>query len=620
MIAHNSSNYDSHFILKNFTKFKRTANNIINAINTSGEKTISFSIGNFKFIDSCRFLSSSLDSLAKKQKDFPRLRAYCAAKNLPYEWLSRKMVYPYTFAKSFACYKKTEFPSIEAFYNDLSGTPCNEADYSEAREFYTKYCTDFESFTKLYQVSDVLMLADIFESYRETSIKLYSMDPCNFVSLPGYSWRAFLVQLYRENPEFKIAKFANQEEMDMFSVRGGVSSIMKKHAKANNKSLADYDPSKPSSYILYVDANSLYPSQMKKYLPSGDFKFVKTKWTTKEIMALKHDADIGYRFKCDFHYPEYARKLLADYPLLAENRPVEYSELSETQLAQLGSEKFNPTTKLVNDFKDKLGYDIDYRLLQFVLSRGVVIKKIHSVISFSQSPFMKNYIDKNINLRATLEGSARDVPKLCMNAIYGKTLQNDLTKCDWTLKNELPKIYKLVQKPNFKDIKHVNNDTFLVNQFKTSVSYDSPRYIGATILDLSKLQMLSTFYELKDKFNLNLLATDTDSLMIEVFHEGSIEDLFKSVPKMDFSNYPKEHPLFSNEFNSQDGYIKDEFCGLVASEFVGLRPKVYSFMIDGKQKTLLKVFRGPLLRRSAITNDTKRFYSRTKRLSIHSRP
>ena len=201
---------------------------------------------------------------------------------------------------------------------------------------------------------------------------------------------------------------------------------------------------------------------------------------------------------------------------------------------------------------------------------------------------MKNYIDKNIGLRSTLEGSARDVPKLCMNAIYGKTLQNDLAKCDWTLKNELPKIYKLVQKPNFKDIKHVNNDTFLINQLKTSVSYDSPRYIGATILDLSKLQMLSTFYELKDKFNLNLLATDTDSLMLEVFHDGSIEDLFKTIPKMDFSNYPKDHPLFSNEFNSQDGYIKDEFCGLVASEFVGLRPKVYSFMIDGKQKNTAK--------------------------------
>ncbi len=113
-----------------------------------------------------------------------------------------------------------------------------------------------ENQVSLFCAADVLLLADIFESFRNVCIKNYGLDPAHFVSAPQLSWDAML-----KSTEANLTLMHDPAMFKMIDggLRGGICMISKRYAKANNKYMGDqYDPSKPSSYIMYWDANNLY--------------------------------------------------------------------------------------------------------------------------------------------------------------------------------------------------------------------------------------------------------------------------------------------------------------------------------------------------------------------------
>ena len=115
-----------------------------------------------------------------------------------------------------------------------------------------------------YLKKDVLLLADVFEKFIDTCLKVYVLDPCHYFSSRGLSWDAML----------------NITGIDMYlliekGLRGGISYIAKRYSKANNKYMKNYDPKKPSKFITYLDMNNLYGWAMSSYLPYGGFKWLK---------------------------------------------------------------------------------------------------------------------------------------------------------------------------------------------------------------------------------------------------------------------------------------------------------------------------------------------------------
>ena len=123
----------------------------------------------------------------------------------------------------------------------------------------------------LYLETDVLLLADIFESFRKTCLGNYGLDPAHYLSAPGLSWDAFLK---RSGSEIELVS-----DMDMFQffekgVRGGTSYIAHRYSKANNKYMSTYDEEEDNSYLMYLDANNLYGWAMSQPLPNGEFKWV----------------------------------------------------------------------------------------------------------------------------------------------------------------------------------------------------------------------------------------------------------------------------------------------------------------------------------------------------------
>ena len=86
-------------------------------------------------------------------------------------------------------------------------------------------------------------------------------------------------------------------------LRGGISYIAKRYAKANNKYMNDYDPEKPSTFITYLDMNNLYGWAMSEYLPYERFKWLKNV-DGFDVMSIGKESKVGFILEVDLKYPE----------------------------------------------------------------------------------------------------------------------------------------------------------------------------------------------------------------------------------------------------------------------------------------------------------------------------
>ena len=100
-------------------------------------------------------------------------------------------------------------------------------------------------------------------------------------------------------------------------IRGGISYIAKRYAKANNKYMSDYGSNKQSTFISYLDKNNLYGWSMSKYLPYGKFKWLKNV-DELDVMSINKKSDVGYILEFDLKYPKDLNKLHNDYPFAPE--------------------------------------------------------------------------------------------------------------------------------------------------------------------------------------------------------------------------------------------------------------------------------------------------------------
>ena len=131
-----------------------------------------------------------------------------------------------------------------------------------------------------YLISDVLLLSDVFENFRKTCLEYYKLDPCHYFTSPGLSWDSML-----KMTEIELELMS---DIDMFQfiekgMRGGVSYIANRYGEANNKHIRNFDKTKPTKYITYLDANNLYGYGMSQYLPTGNFEWLKSGKDTSRV-------------------------------------------------------------------------------------------------------------------------------------------------------------------------------------------------------------------------------------------------------------------------------------------------------------------------------------------------
>ena len=239
--------------------------------------------------------------------------------------------------------------------------------------------------------------------------------------------------------------------------------------------------------------------------------------------------------------------------------------------------------KLVPNLRDKEHYVLHFRTLDFYLRHGLQLRKIHKVLQFTESNWMKEYIALNTARRMHCKTNfEKCFYKLMVNSLYGKSIENVRKRVNFRLVSDDKKAISLCSKPNYKRYIELDKDNHVIELAKLSVVYDKPIYLGTCILELSKLHMYTFHYDLmKPNFTCSLLYTDTDSLMYFVHSQDVYQDL-----KSKFVKHPQTglHTCiadFIDRSNSMRlGLFKDECNGKLIRSFVGLKSKLYSLLFD----------------------------------------
>ena len=550
---HNLQNYDAHLFVRALGLMDEVLS--IKCIPNNDEQYISFSLKfelkritkwdfkteewkevvvkhEIRFWDSFKFTLSGLEGLVKNlsREDLKETARFFGEK---IDLVSRKGIYPYEFMDDFEKFKKQSLPKKTSFFSRLKQEKVSEEDFEHAqrvwREFELKNMGDFHD---LYLKTDVLLLADVMENFRKLCEKHYGLDPAHFFTVPGMAWDAML-----KITEIEL-ELLEDGQIDMLlmiekGIRGGISNAFKRYAKANNKFMQKYDPNLKSSFIVYLDANNLYGWAMSKPLPVGNFE-----WMSEEELEnwekFVEEEGIGCILEVDLEYPRELHDFHNDFPLAPEKLTLGKVE------------------KLTQNLRDKEAMVLHGKNLQLYLSLGMKLKLIRRGLKFKEKDFMKCYIDKNTSLRSQAKNDfEKELFKLMNNSVFGKTMENVRKRVSIELVKDAERAAKLVNQPNFEDLKIFDEFLIAIKMKKTKVWMNKPVYVGMSILDLSKTLMFDFHYGyVKKKWEncdgrsrCEVLYSDTDSLVLKIETDDFFADISGDVAEwFDTNEFAKDHP------------------------------------------------------------------------------
>ena len=519
ILFHNLSGYDSHLFIK---KLAYTISGELTCIPSNEVEYISFSKEikvdeyikdgktcevkrKLRFIDSFKFMGSSLkdltDNLVKdlclecSRLDAKTCKAdcldrkgdnckckpnckecanrrskkgdeMCKSLNLIYsgekrDLLLRKGVYPYDWVDSIDKFSETQLPPQELFYSKLNDEGISDEDYLHAQEVWKEFnCKTFRDYHNIYNVSDVLILADVFENFRDVCNENYGIDPAHHYTAPGLAWDAALKMT---KIELELLSDYDMLLIIQKGIRGGISMISNRYGVSNNKYMGDsYDPSKESTYIQYLDANNLYGWAMSKPLPTHGFE-----WMSES--DLENWKSMPCILEVDLDHPDSLHDEHNDYPLAPERMII------------------NKVEKLVPNLDNKKNYVIHYENLKQYERLGLRITKIHRGLKFEERDWLKGYIDLNTELRTKAKNDfEKDFFKLMNNSVFGKTMENIEKRVNVKLVTEREKAMKLSSDPNFESFTIFDENLIAIHMKREKLFYNKPIYLGMCILDFEQ--------------------------------------------------------------------------------------------------------------------------------------
>ena len=179
-------------------------------------------------------------------KKFPNTYQLCNNDHNKFELLLRKGVYPYEYNDIWKRFKEESLPDKESFYSKLNKEGITDKDYAHAQKAWDALnIKNLGEYHDFYVQSDTALLADVFETFRDKCLKIYELDPANFLSAPGLAWQACL-----KKTQVELELLTDNDMLLMFEkgIRVGMCQATHRYAKANNKYMNNHDKNEESSY------------------------------------------------------------------------------------------------------------------------------------------------------------------------------------------------------------------------------------------------------------------------------------------------------------------------------------------------------------------------------------
>ena len=318
---HNLSDYDSHLFIRSLGSPNPKEN--IECIPNNEEKYITFTknkiVGQYTnkkgevkdktfkivFKDSLKFMRLSIEALVNNlpKNGFKIISKYFKPEQV--ELIKQKGFYPYEYMDTEEKFNEPNPPPREAFYSKLTGKGISNKNYSHVLNVWNSFNMEtMKDYHKLYNETDALLLADVFENFRDLCLKIYGLDPVYYFTAPGLAWDACL-----KMTNINLELLSDLDMLLMFEkgIRGGISMISNRYGEANNKYMSKgFNRNKLKKYLIYLDANNLYGSAMSEKLPTHGFKWL----TSGEMENLFNNqvVQIWEKTPCilevDLEYPE----------------------------------------------------------------------------------------------------------------------------------------------------------------------------------------------------------------------------------------------------------------------------------------------------------------------------
>ena len=348
------------------------------------------------------------------------------------------------------------------------------------------------------------------------------------------------------------------------------------------------------------------------YNTKDDWKNIRTMNPNEWILSLDTFDKYGFFIECDIECDKKDFDKFNDLPLFPIQRVGEYSPYMKEfakkyDLADMLNEN-DKTEKLICDLLPKNHYVVHYSMLQLGVKLGYRVTKIHNIIKFKQAPFIFGYVNKLSELRAKSKTAVlKNLFKLLANSIYGKFVETGLKRMKVKIAMNKKEQNAIISKYTIDLIDGMelyDDNIWIAKLFNPVKHMMKPFFIGFAILDMSKYIIYDFYYnKLKTTFNnVTLLGQDTDSLIVKITDNNTINKMLDNYKSFDFSeldtssffykklvDYYKQHYDENSEFSTLESFVnynkkvagpifKDEHQGNRILEFCGLRPKLYCIL------------------------------------------
>lgn len=449
----------------------------------------------------------------------------------------------------------------------------------------------------LYLFTDVLLLYCVFKDARDRLHHTHGVWLDKYVGMPATTWNAWLKYLAAlpEDQRPIIPLYTNLTQALFFKrmTRGGVTCASRRYAESD-----------ATHTILYLDVNGLYPHAMRNPFPAGELreKVYKLQGTdaeakVKALFELWETRGGGGALELDLEVPDEHHDYFKDFPPAPEHRVLQHDMREGNEYIER-FEREHPGERtefrgLVGTLLPKKHYGVHWRVLQWYLKRGLKVAALHRVISWTEEQeYLKGYVERNIQLRDVCHDAlSKAVYKMMGNALYGKTFENPFNHTGVRVVRDPVHLSGLVREGSVHSILYQGQHGTLVRLEGEEVVMDKPTYIGACVTEYAKLHMYHIFYDLLvDKVfgrdNIELLYTDTDSIIVRVKHEEGLVDPDQGCGRLiERINELAGEPLIGK----LGGQMKSETGEDYIQQFVALRSKMYAYKTaKGKQEQRAK--------------------------------